>query len=237
GGWADDLAIAICEVANGGKLLACGDFHKLGRFARKLDVARIDDEEFQTMVANASANLPSDEGILVRRIVADEENGFRFIELLHGEQGIFCVFAKRREEAGVVGGSVMIDVVGAERDASEALEKVVFFVRSAVRTDEADRICAMRVANRFKFSGCGLRGFFPGDGQKLIAFANEGLLDALGMLGEVEPEASLDAKEISVDAAHVAVVGANNFVIANAERGFAAVRTVRADSGDVLHFP
>src|SRR5260370_24511193 len=57
------------------------------------------------------------------------------------------------------------------------------------------------------------------------------------MLGEIKTEAILDAQQIFVDAAHVAVVGTNNFVIADAERGLAAVRTVRADGRDILHFP
>src|SRR5262245_10178258 len=57
------------------------------------------------------------------------------------------------------------------------------------------------------------------------------------MLGEIEAEAALHAEKISVDAAEVAIVGANDFVIAYAEGGLAAVRAVRAGGGKVLHFP
>src|SRR6267378_1414154 len=57
------------------------------------------------------------------------------------------------------------------------------------------------------------------------------------MLGEIEAEASFDAQEVAVDAAHIAIVGAQNFMISNAERSLAAVRTVRANSGDIFHFP
>ncbi len=99
------------------------------------------------MVANAGANLPGDKRILVGRIIANEQNRFRLVQLLHGEQGIFGVFAERCKEAGVIGGAVVIDVVCAEGDAGEALEEIVFFVRSAVRTDEADGIGAMQVAD------------------------------------------------------------------------------------------
>jgi len=55
-------------------------------------------------MADAGANLPSDERILIRRVVADEENGFRFVKLIHREQGIFRIFAESREQAGVIGG-------------------------------------------------------------------------------------------------------------------------------------
>src|SRR5476649_1840140 len=57
------------------------------------------------------------------------------------------------------------------------------------------------------------------------------------MLGEVEAEAALHAEEIFIDTGKIAVVGAHDFVISNAQGGFAAVRTVRADRGDILHFP
>src|SRR5262249_39481712 len=159
-------------------------------------------------------------------------NCFRFVELLHGEQGMSCFFAERTKEASVIGCSMMIDVVCAECDASEALEEVVFFVGSAVRADEADRICAVGVADGFEFCSGSLRSFFPRDGKQLIALANERLLDALGMLREVEAEAAFDAEEVAVDTAHVAIIGSNNFVIADAERGFAAVRTMRANCRD-----
>src|SRR5215472_4035657 len=57
------------------------------------------------------------------------------------------------------------------------------------------------------------------------------------MICEIETEAALYAKKILVDAAQVAVIGAKNFMVADAERGLAAVRAVRANSGDVLHLP
>src|SRR5260221_11373074 len=99
------------------------------------------------MVASAGANWPGDKRILVVRIIANEQNRLPLVQLLHGEQGIFGVFAERCKEAGVIGGAVVIDVVCAEGDAGEAVEEIVFFVRSAVRTDEADGIGAMQVAD------------------------------------------------------------------------------------------
>jgi len=36
------------------------------------------------------------------------------IKLIHGQQGISSVFAQRGDQAGVVGGAMMVDVVGAD---------------------------------------------------------------------------------------------------------------------------
>ena len=55
--------------------------------------------------------------------------------------------------------------------------------------------------------------------------------------GEIETEAALDAEKIFVDAGEIAIVGAQDFVIANAKSCFAAVRTVSADGGSVIAFP
>src|SRR6266550_867681 len=125
---------------------------------------------------------------------------------------------------------MMIDVRSAESFAREFLKEIVFLVRSTIRTDEADRVRAVASVDVLKFGGSRLRGFFPGNGEKLVALANHRLLDTIRVFREIETETALDAQE-------VAVVGTDNFVIANAERGLAAVRTVRANSGHVFHFP
>ena len=61
------------------------------------------------------------------------------------------------------------------------------------------------------------------------------------MVGKVESVAALDAEEVAVDAALVAIVAANDLhaVIgaAHAEGGLASVAAVRADGGDVIHLP
>ena len=93
------------------------------------------------------------------------------------------------------------------------------------------------VENLLEARGSGVGGFFPGNREEFRAATNHGLLDALGMLGEIETEAAFDAEKIFVDAGEVAVVRAHNFVVANTESSFAAVRAVGANGGDVLHFP
>ena len=83
--------------------------------------------------------------------------------------------------------------------------------------------------NFFELCSRGVSGFFPRYGEKFVAFAEKRLLDALRVFGEVEAEAALDAEKVVVNARQVTVVGAKNFVVSNAEGGFAAVRTVSTD--------
>src|SRR5712675_1447783 len=103
----------------------------------QLDFALMDDEELGTEVADAGANLPSGERILVGRVVTDEKNRFGMIKLIHGQQGIRCIFTQRGDQAGVVCGAMMIDVVGAKGGSRQPLEEIVFFVGGAIGADEA----------------------------------------------------------------------------------------------------
>src|SRR5258708_3157390 len=57
------------------------------------------------------------------------------------------------------------------------------------------------------------------------------------MMIEVECVAPFDAQEFAIDTGVVAVVAANDLVVAHAQRGFASVRAVGANGADVLHFP
>src|SRR3984893_1811656 len=186
---------------------------------------------------NAGTNLPGSEGIFVGWIVADKQDGLRAVELLHGQQGIAGALAKRSDQAGVVRSAVMVDVIGAEGGAGEALEEIVFLVGGAIGADETDRVGAILGVNFLQLGGGGLRGFFPRNGIKLVALSDHWLADALFMLREIETEAALDAEKITVDAGKVAVVRAHDLVITHAERDLATVRAVRASSGNVLHFP
>src|SRR4029077_6916037 len=118
-----------------------------------------DDEELQGEVANACANLPRDQRILVGRVIADQQHRFGLVQLVHRKQGIVGVFAERGQQAGVVGGAVMINVGGAECFARQLLEQIVFFVWGAIGADEADRIAAVLGVNILQPGSSGLCGF------------------------------------------------------------------------------
>jgi len=132
---------------------------------------------------------------------------------------------------------MMIDIIGLQNDACELLQQITFFVGSSVGAHDPDRLAAVMVASIGKAFSNQLESFFPAGWSEAAILANERLNNAVIVMCEIECVAALDAKKIAVDAAHVAVVGAQNFVIAHAERSLAAVRTVRADGRNVLHFP
>ena len=231
------LPFAGCQPANGGGFLSIRNVNELRRLAVQLDFPGIDQEKFRAKVPDARANLPANQRILIRWIVADDEYGLRFVKLLHRQRSFAGLFAKRGHEAGVIRRAVMINVIAAKSSARQALQQIIFFVRGAIGADKADRFAAIRGMQLIQLRGSGLRGLFPRNGQQLVALAQQRLLDALRMLREIKAEAPLHAQEILVDAGKVAIIGAQDFVIAHAQRGFAAIRAMRADRGNILHFP
>src|SRR5689334_20118250 len=98
-------------------------------------------------MTDAAADLPGHQRILIRKIVADNQHRFGLIQLLHGEKGIGGAIAEGGDKSRVVGGAVMVNVISAESCARQALEQVVFFVRSAVRADEAYQFLAAGVVS------------------------------------------------------------------------------------------
>ena len=131
----------------------------------------------------------------------------------------------------------MIDVVRADGRARDSPQQVILFVRGAVRADEADRIRAGGLVHFGETPGNFGQGIFPAGGHELAVAAHERQLQALRMLREIKSEAAFDAQKILVESGEIAIVGAQNFIVAHAQRGLAAIRAMRADRGDVGHFP
>ena len=77
--------------------------------------------------------------------------------------------------------------------------------------------------------------------MRAVGLANERCGDAVFVVGEVEGVTALVAEEVAVDAGLVAVVAADDLGAVNdgadAEGGLAAIATVGADGGDVVHLP
>src|SRR5579859_587136 len=82
-----------------------------------------------------------------------------------------------------------------------------------------------------------LNGIFPACGLERAAFAHKRLANALGVGGEVVTKTSLGAQKFVVNSRMVAIIGAKDFVVANRERGLAAIGAMRARRAKVLHFP
>ena len=148
---------------------------------------------------------------------------------------------QRRGESREVGGAVMVDVVGLQHHARELLQQVILFVGGAVRADDADRLPAMLLASFLEALSDQLKRLFPGGWRQLPILANQRLGQAVFVIGEIESVAALDAEEIAVDAALVAIVSAHNLHAglgaAHAQSGLASVGAVGAGRADVVHLP
>ena len=122
------LSFFVPQPFQDGVFLTLRDPHELLGFALQLEFVRIDEEQLSAKMPDAAANLPGHQRILVGGIVADHQDGFRLIQLLHGEQGIGGALAERGDESSVIGAAVMIDVVGAKSRAREALQQIILLV-------------------------------------------------------------------------------------------------------------
>src|ERR1700674_4151127 len=95
----------------------------------------------------------------------------------------------------------------------------------------------MLVANLFQAPRYFFERIFPGGRFELAVATHQRLAHAFGIVGEIETEAPLAAEEFTIYAGRIAIIGAQDFVVAHAQRGLAAIRAVRAGIRNVLHFP
>src|ERR1700683_607769 len=129
----------------------------------------------------------------------------------------------------------MVDVVRAQHAAREFLEIVVLFVGGVVGADDAE-LAAARL-HFLKLAGEGLERLGPRDRFEFAVNAQERRLQAVRVTGKVETVAPLDTKKLAIDAGAVAIVAADDLVVADAQRGLAAVGAMRANGAHVLHLP
>ena len=92
----DKLPFARGQPANCRGFLAGGELNELRRLAIQLDFAGIQKEKFRAVMPDARANLPANERILIRWIVADEEYRLGFVKLLHRQRGVAGAFRQAR---------------------------------------------------------------------------------------------------------------------------------------------
>ena len=168
------------------------------------------------MVADTGANLPSDQRILLCDVVADQQHCRCVVDIRHRGQRISCPHSERGRKTGIVRSAVMVEIVRAERDAREAVQQIIFFVGGVVRANHADGSGAVRGVRLFQPARDFLKRVFPAGGLELSIAADQRLADALGIRREVVSEAALGAEELAVDARVIAIIGAQNFVVAHA---------------------
>src|SRR5262249_20636124 len=105
------------------------------------------------------------------------------------------------------------------------------------RAEKADGIRSAFGAHGGEARGRVLEGLFPACGHELAAAANHRLVQPLWVIREVESEATLYAQEIAVEAGEIAVICADDLLIAHAERRLAPIRAMRANGRHILHLP
>ena len=74
----------------------------------------VDDVEARLVMAHAGANLPGDQRILLRDVVADQQNSGRVVNVRHGGERSLGVRAESRGKPGVVRGAMVVEIVGAQ---------------------------------------------------------------------------------------------------------------------------
>src|SRR5258708_611415 len=129
----------------------------------------------------------------------------------------------------------MVDVVCPKHLARELLKEIILLVRSMVRPDDAE--LALAAAHFLKFLRYCFERLRPGRRLQFAVLAHEWRLQAVRVMREIERVAAFDAKEFAVDAGVVAVVAADDLIVANSQSRLATVRAVCADGADVLHLP
>src|SRR5579872_15656 len=98
------------------------------------------------MQANVVANLPGQQRMLLGWIISDQQNCGSIEYIPHAGGRVY--FARERgRKSWEVSGTVMINIVGLQHDASELLQQIVLFVGRAVRTVNANRLPAMHGAD------------------------------------------------------------------------------------------
>src|SRR5262249_37714534 len=109
------------------------------------------------------------------------------------------------------------------------------------RADNSDGLAAITLHALLEAPGHSLKRLFPGCGNQAAIFANQRLGEPVFVVSEIEGVAALDAEKISIDAALVAVVTADDLHSSSgapdAKRGLAAIGAVRTGGGDVVHLP
>src|SRR5205823_13958006 len=91
--------------------------------------------------------------------------------------------------------------------------------------------------NLFQARGSQTESFFPGRRFLAPVTANQWRVQTLIAVDEVPPKPPLDAQELAVQTRVVAIVGADDLVIAHGKRGLAAVAAVVADGARVGELP
>ena len=181
------------QRAHGGGLCARRDAGIEFGAAGEFDLSGIDHVNARTHVAHGFADAPIHQRVLAPGVVTDQQDGAGFAQRFHGQRAAGSVHAESRGERGIVRGAVMVHVVGADDGAGQPPEQVVLLVCGAVRADEANSIRPVRGADGGEPRRSFFHRRFPRGRLELPVAPQHRLVQAVGMLSEIEAEPPLHA--------------------------------------------
>src|SRR5258706_3565260 len=126
------------------------------------------------MQSHVVANLPGQQRVLFRKIVANQQNSWSSEDVGHAG-GAIGFASKRSRQSGEVRRAMVVHIVRLEDQSSELGEQVVLFVSGASRTDHPNRRTALTITNLGKFLSDQRKRFFPRSRIQLAIFANQRL--------------------------------------------------------------
>src|SRR5260370_9483627 len=177
------------------------------------------------MQPNIVANVPRHQGMLLGGIVANQQNCWSCEDVRHARSRIGLP-PKRRRQSREIRGAVVIHVVRLQTNSSELGKKVRMFVGSAIRSDYPNRRPAIAIANLRKLPSDQLKRFFPRRRSELAVLPDQRTRQPLFMIREIKSVTSLDAEEIAIRPALVAVIPAHN-LHSSVSAGITATRAGR----------
>src|ERR1700683_5259098 len=106
----------------------------------------------------------------------------------------------------------MIEIVSAKIHSRKTIEKIIFLVRSVVRSDDANRGRPTLTPNLLQSPRDFLEGIFPSGGHQVAIAANQRLSNTLRIIREIKAEPPFAAKKFAIDARLIAIICAQNLI-------------------------
>src|SRR5579871_134163 len=192
------------------------------------------------MQAHVIPDLPGQERMLLGGIVADQQDRRSGEDLRHASRCIRLP-TQRGCESWEVGRAMVVDIVSLQHRPGEFRKQIVLFICGAVRTDHANRRPAILISHFCKLFSNQFKGLVPSAGSQAPIFPNKRLREAFFAARKIKSIATLDAEEVPVRAALVAIVAAHDLHASirppHSQCGLAAVAAMCADRADMLHLP
>ena len=186
------------------------DLSESGGLASQLDRSGVDHIELGATQANVGANLPCQQRMLVRRVIADKQDRGRGQYVAH-RRGFSRLTMQSRGQSGVVGGPVVIHVVRFEhrRGQTSTEDNSLRWSCGLIRSRQRHLPPSWSRTSRKRLPISSNASSHVA-GVSLPSLRISGCVRRSAMMREVKGVASLHAEKVVIDAALVAVVAADD---------------------------